>query len=74
MQSVTPKTTVFKPATFAPGASIPFIWGAQDASAGKPCVPEMQWIRQRDQRDYAAGWAFVRGHNPTTLYFLGDRA
>lgn len=57
--------------TFAPGASIPFVWGAQDATKGLPCVPEMQWVRRSDQRAYAAGWAFVKGHNDTTRYFLG---
>ena len=52
--------------------SMPFLWGAQDASAGQPCVPEIQWIRRSDQRDYCAGYAFVAGHNDTTRYFLGS--
>lgn len=72
MNTLPKVSAIHKPATFAPGASIPFVWGAQDAAAGKPCVPEMQWVRRNDQRDYAAGFAFVAGHSDTTRYFLGS--
>jgi hypothetical protein len=58
-------------ATFDP-MSIPYIWGAQDARCGLVCVPEMVWVQLRDQREYAAGWASVKGHNDTTRLFLGS--
>lgn len=61
---------VTKQLTFEVGASIPFIWGAQDAAAGLICVPEMNWVRSDDQAEYAAGWAAINGHNDTTRQFL----
>ena len=51
--------------------SIPFIWGAQDARCGLICVPEMYFSRSDNKREYAAGWASVKGHNDTTRLFLG---
>lgn len=71
MQSLSPTAAAVKPIQFPVGASIPFIWGAQDAAAGGTCTPEMVWVRRNDQRDYAAGWASIAGHNETTRWFLG---
>lgn len=69
MQSVTPAAATIK---FPVGATIPFIYGAQDAASGLICVPEQYFVQRRDQRDYAAGWASVRGQNETTRFFLGS--
>jgi hypothetical protein len=63
-----------KPLRFVVGPSQAYIWGAEDAAKGLPCVPEMQWVRRADQRDYVAGWASVKGHNQTTRYFLGGNS
>lgn len=68
MSSVTPAAAAIK---FPVGTSIPFIYGAQDAACGLICVPEMVWVQRRDQAEYAAGWASVKGHNDTTRLFLG---
>lgn len=69
MNTVAPIFTPVKPSE-TPTASVPFLWGAQDAANGLSCVPEMQWVRLSDQREYAAGWASVKGHNETTRWFL----
>ena len=74
MNIVAPSTTVRKPQTFAVGATIPYMWGAQDAAAGLACVPEMQWVRRTDQVEYAAGYASVAGDTYVTRQFLGGPA
>ena len=71
MHSLSPAAPAVKPIKFPVGTSIPFIYGAQDAASGETCCPEMFFIHRLDQRDYAAGWASVRGQNETTRYFLG---
>lgn len=71
MNTLSSPTITVKPLTFAAGTSIPYIWGAQDAAAGQPCVPEMQWVRRSDQRDYAAGFASVSGPTMVTRQFVG---
>lgn len=57
---------------FVEAPSTPFIFGAQDATAGEPCVPEMFFVRRNDQRDFAAGWASINGHNETTRQIMGS--
>jgi hypothetical protein len=71
MRSISPTTTTVKPLQFAVGTTIPYMWGAQDAAAGLPCVPEMQWVRNCDQIEYAAGYEAVAGRTFTTQQFLG---
>ena len=68
LQHAAPTVNTF---VFIVEESIPYIWGAQDARCGHNCVPEMVWVQLRDQRNYAAGWASVKGENDTTRYFLG---
>jgi len=69
MNIVSPATVTVKPIQFEVGTSIPYIWGAQDAATGLACVPEMHWVRRDDQREYAAGWASIKGDNDTTRWF-----
>lgn len=54
--------------------TVAYRWGAQDATAGIPCVPEMYFAAKPDQRDYAAGWASVAGHTDTTRQIMGGNA
>jgi len=73
MNSLAATKSARKPLQFIEGTPIPFIFGAQDAASGLPCVPEMVWVQHPDQVNYAAGWASVAGDNDTTRFFLAVR-
>jgi hypothetical protein len=44
--------------------------GALDALEGEPFCPEFYFINADDQRDYAVGWADIKGHSELTDWFL----
>ena len=49
-----------------------FRFGAEDAVAGKPCVPEMVFIGRADQIEYAKGFESITGPTFATVQFTGS--
>ena len=75
MNSLVVRSSTVKAPQFIVGTksalTLAYAWGAEDGAKGIACVPEMQFIKSKDQRDYAAGWAAVRGETETTRHFTG---
>lgn len=71
MQSILPTLPTVKAMT-APMGSLPYRVGADDATQGDICCPEMMFTHPADKRAYAAGYASVAGHNATTRQIMGS--
>jgi len=52
---------------------VAYHFGQQDAQVGASCCPEMYFIHHADMIAYCTGYAWVAGHNPTTLQFMGEQ-
>jgi len=73
MQSLapTPTTVNSAPPVLTSTTHIPYLWGVEDAQAGLPCVPEMQWANRIQQVAYCIGYQRINGDSDTTRQFLG---
>jgi hypothetical protein len=49
-----------------------FRFGAEDATSGKPCVPEMVFLQRSQQVAYALGYEAITGPTFATVQFTGS--